>query len=134
MRRRIRPVSRSRAASRRSRDSPRPPQTVCPSRSELRRCAGRRGHSPPAPSVRSGDSGRRSSAAPPVDHQGVPRFARVSSGSESRLVQARSRGTPVRSEEHTSELQSPYELVCRLLLEKKNNIKYLLFLVIKKKK
>src|SRR5438094_10661099 len=26
---------------------------------------------------------------------------------------------PTRSEEHTSELQSPYELVCRLLLEKK---------------
>src|SRR5438094_7112335 len=26
----------------------------------------------------------------------------------------------VRSEEHTSELQSPYDLVCRLLLEKKN--------------
>src|SRR6266705_4658083 len=26
---------------------------------------------------------------------------------------------PARSEEHTSELQSPYELVCRLLLEKK---------------
>src|SRR5438094_6546325 len=25
----------------------------------------------------------------------------------------------IRSEEHTSELQSPYELVCRLLLEKK---------------
>src|SRR5438094_2619681 len=25
-----------------------------------------------------------------------------------------------RSEEHTSELQSPYDLVCRLLLEKKN--------------
>src|SRR5437867_9644782 len=36
-----------------------------------------------------------------------------------------SRRTPVRSmwtlrsEEHTSELQSPYDLVCRLLLEKK---------------
>src|SRR5437867_12059881 len=29
-------------------------------------------------------------------------------------------GTPAtRSEEHTSELQSPYDLVCRLLLEKK---------------
>src|SRR5258708_14334643 len=28
-------------------------------------------------------------------------------------------GTPVRSEEHTSELQSPDHLVCRLLLEKK---------------
>src|SRR5256885_13002484 len=28
----------------------------------------------------------------------------------------------IRSEEHTSELQSPCNLVCRLLLEKKNNI------------
>src|SRR5688500_20021335 len=27
-----------------------------------------------------------------------------------------------RSEEHTSELQSPCNLVCRLLLEKKNNV------------
>src|SRR5688500_19980154 len=31
-----------------------------------------------------------------------------------------SRYVPVRSEEHTSELQSPCNLVCRLLLEKKN--------------
>src|SRR5207248_5019784 len=31
-------------------------------------------------------------------------------------------GNPVRSEEHTSELQSPYELVCRLLLEKKKTL------------
>src|SRR5256885_6815371 len=30
-------------------------------------------------------------------------------------------GVPVRSEEHTSELQSPCNLVCRLLLEKKSN-------------
>src|SRR5438094_6104910 len=29
----------------------------------------------------------------------------------------------LRSEEHTSELQSPYDLVCRLLLEKKKQIK-----------
>src|SRR5207248_3909144 len=29
------------------------------------------------------------------------------------------RRTRTRSEEHTSELQSPYDLVCRLLLEKK---------------
>src|SRR5207248_11394969 len=29
----------------------------------------------------------------------------------------------VRSEEHTSELQSPYDIVCRLLLEKKKNIR-----------
>src|SRR6266705_6221241 len=31
--------------------------------------------------------------------------------------------THVRSEEHTSELQSPYDIVCRLLLEKKKKIK-----------
>src|SRR5438552_15826700 len=31
-----------------------------------------------------------------------------------------------RSEEHTSELQSPDHLVCRLLLEKKKNIQYTL--------
>src|SRR5256885_7127248 len=30
-------------------------------------------------------------------------------------------GTCLRSEEHTSELQSPCNLVCRLLLEKKKN-------------
>src|SRR2546426_9229442 len=32
-------------------------------------------------------------------------------------------GFPFRSEEHTSELQSPCNLVCRLLLEKKKNNK-----------
>src|SRR5438094_1854349 len=30
----------------------------------------------------------------------------------------------VRSEEHTSELQSPYDLVCRLLLEKKKALEH----------
>src|SRR5256885_8698736 len=30
-----------------------------------------------------------------------------------------SKGLPMRSEEHTSELQSPCNIVCRLLLEKK---------------
>src|ERR1022692_2094447 len=34
---------------------------------------------------------------------------------------------PIRSEEHTSELQSPCNLVCRLLLEKKNQSKHSLF-------
>src|SRR5437879_11298413 len=34
---------------------------------------------------------------------------------------ARLPGARARSEEHTSELQSPMYLVCRLLLEKKNN-------------
>src|SRR5256885_12823815 len=36
-----------------------------------------------------------------------------------RWTQGAVRGTPSRSEEHTSELQSPCNLVCRLLLEKK---------------
>src|SRR5205809_2972833 len=35
----------------------------------------------------------------------------------------RERGTPARSEEHTSELQSRLHLVCRLLLEKKKKKK-----------
>src|SRR5437773_6676631 len=34
------------------------------------------------------------------------------------------RSRPLRSEEHTSELQSHHDLVCRLLLEKKNTIKH----------
>src|SRR5256885_11192458 len=37
---------------------------------------------------------------------------------------------PGRSEEHTSELQSPCNLVCRLLLEKKNTIGSLLIIII----
>src|SRR5258708_23343275 len=46
---------------------------------------------------------------------------------EGHLIKANPRDEPhvagvgLRSEEHTSELQSPDHLVCRLLLEKKNN-------------
>src|SRR5688500_19783467 len=36
----------------------------------------------------------------------------------------RARGGATRSEEHTSELQSPCKIVCRLLLDKKNNKRY----------
>src|SRR6266705_6505450 len=44
--------------------------------------------------------------------------------------------TRTRSEEHTSELQSPYDLVCRLLLEKKKKttLKYFILKNNKKKK
>src|SRR5437868_12467027 len=35
----------------------------------------------------------------------------------------------VRSEEHTSELQSRFDLVCRLLLEKKKNILYFIIAI-----
>src|SRR5574341_2459001 len=46
-----------------------------------------------------------------------PRRGRTSPGWPGRA----SRPGPSRSEEHTSELQSPTNLVCRLLLEKKKN-------------
>src|SRR5256885_3913114 len=39
------------------------------------------------------------------------------------------RASPCRSEEHTSELQSPCNLVCRLLLEKKKTVKLTLLSV-----
>src|SRR5207248_11628598 len=38
-------------------------------------------------------------------------------------IAAHSMRPSLRSEEHTSELQSPYDLVCRLLLEKKKHTK-----------
>src|SRR5438094_6545887 len=45
------------------------------------------------------------------------------SGTEllARILESELRPDDPRSEEHTSELQSPYDLVCRLLLEKKND-------------
>src|SRR6266700_4458603 len=42
---------------------------------------------------------------------------------------AEARGDPARSEEHTSELQSRENLVCRLLLEKKKKTTNLLVLI-----
>src|SRR5207248_9218383 len=56
-----------------------------------------------------------------VSHSARPASVRVSSSRMTFDKRARSQ----RSEEHTSELQSPYDLVCRLLLEKKNNTKHL---------
>src|SRR5256885_12386388 len=38
---------------------------------------------------------------------------------EALIAREKARGFPARSEEHTSELQSPCNIVCRLLLEKK---------------
>src|SRR2546430_12697714 len=43
------------------------------------------------------------------------------------VARARARAVRVRSEEHTSELQSQSNLVCRLLLEKKKRQHYVLF-------
>src|SRR2546426_8153363 len=54
----------------------------------------------------------------------IPRVTRVCEGVEPHPVgahgQVTERAAHQRSEEHTSELQSPCNLVCRLLLEKKN--------------
>src|SRR6267154_1686947 len=44
------------------------------------------------------------------------------------------RARRIRSDEHTSELQPPVHLVCRLLLEKKKNNHYSSFYIKKKKK
>src|SRR2546426_7762586 len=69
---------------------------------------------------------RREQLAEPALHSGErglvvqaardPRLVRHGHDEPARLVEA------VRSEEHTSELQSPCNLVCRLLLEKKKKI------------
>src|SRR5207248_11293556 len=54
---------------------------------------------------------------------GIQQRLRTGGGErENRLVDPRFIHVPdTRSEEHTSELQSPYDLVCRLLLEKKKD-------------
>src|SRR2546427_6972029 len=59
-------------------------------------------------------------AAPPAFRcKDSPMAARKSSAP---LIEVTARrGQPLRSEEHTSELQSQSNLVCRLLLEKKKN-------------
>src|SRR5690348_17889229 len=51
------------------------------------------------------------------------RAATASNTSTSSALTSRRKPTSRRSEEHTSELQSPVHLVCRLLLEKKNKQK-----------
>src|SRR5690348_17475005 len=60
-------------------------------------------------------SAASSDPAPAVRFSRIFTRARSSSATRSWIARA-----PVRSEEHTSELQSPDHLVCRLLLEKKN--------------
>src|SRR5256885_6462381 len=56
---------------------------------------------------------------------GMPRASRNGRNRPVRLKQAKRTANFERSEEHTSELQSPCNLVCRLLLEKKKLIRQL---------
>src|SRR5256885_10283768 len=60
--------------------------------------------------------GARRVLVAPLDHHADHRL-----GARGAQHDAAVAGHALRSEEHTSELQSPCNLVCRLLLEKKNN-------------
>src|SRR2546426_3581402 len=57
-------------------------------------------------------------AAPAVTESGFERRLRRALGDDYELLEE----IGTRSEEHTSELQSPCNLVCRLLLEKKKKV------------
>src|SRR2546426_7855298 len=58
-------------------------------------------------------------------HLGVAAFVGIEQAVAAQIPGERDRGDE-RSEEHTSELQSPCNLVCRLLLEKKKKKKHML--------
>src|SRR6266540_4772019 len=56
-----------------------------------------------------------------ADRSRAPRHTRRTNAAVEDLILRVRRQLRQRSEEHTSELQSHHDLVCRLLLEKKNN-------------
>src|SRR5580698_5110777 len=79
----------------------------------------------PAPIARTNKQMRRAASAviPPFARNGKAPFHRQPRRSvKPRRSAANVSVNSARSEEHTSELQSHVNLVCRLLLEKKNNI------------
>src|SRR5256885_12934868 len=87
----------------------RPPRSTLFPYTTLFRSGRRLNHHSPASTV---SPSRRSCVADAYSAAVIERIAaEYASATQDRL----------RSEEHTSELQSPCNLVCRLLLEKKNN-------------
>src|SRR5689334_24502605 len=78
----------------------------------------------PRSASRSATARSRSCASTPRSSGGLPEHtaAQVTGGdfSRKRLLARFAKLCRLRSEEHTSELQSQFHLVCRLLLEKKN--------------
>src|SRR5687767_15773069 len=66
------------------------------------------------------ETGRRGTATSPIM---IPSTATVTATFEVFSPTVITTASPMRSEEHTSELQSLAYLVCRLLLEKKKKIK-----------
>src|SRR6266481_9608784 len=110
--------------------------TCYASRQSLRRCLSchRRPNAPGDSRPLARRSGERRSACRRLsfeqarDLETPSRFARCVSCCRS------ARGARTRSEEHTSELQSQFHIVCRLLLEKKKKNKIKLSIKKKKKK
>src|SRR5258708_24036605 len=68
-----------------------------------------------SPAIASGPATPSGTCAAPIGFSTFPRIGSLASEQRPTWVSR----APVRSEEHTSELQSPDQLVCRLLLEKK---------------
>src|SRR5437867_8224763 len=68
------------------------------------------------PTRRSSDLAQRIQNTPKSRNSRLPSAPRIGESITSVFVKPK---PMIRSEEHTSELQSPYDLVCRLLLEKK---------------
>src|SRR5438552_11578779 len=80
-----------------------------------------------SPSVSVTSLARRRTALSNGELPALLRYSRADSSISSDLIRSslastRSNKARTRSEEHTSELQSPDHLVCRLLLEKKKHI------------
>src|SRR5205085_3307450 len=80
---------------------------------------------PRLPAMPSATVARAACCEAPTPRQAASRSMATGSSSARRLASRRSSsdGRPARSEEHTSELQSQSNLVCRLLLEKKKKKK-----------
>src|SRR5205807_10020463 len=91
---------------------PPPSSTLFPYTTLFRSCA----------RARRASSTTRSSHVGRSRHPRRPRRAPRRSQAAARDLQGARRGLRGRSEEHTSELQSPCNLVCRLLLEKKKRL------------
>src|SRR5205807_6651394 len=84
---------------------------------------------PPAPGVfpplprGAAEAAARKALSPPAHHEKTrapPRKRKAASAFRFGVFFSWRPGVVARAEEHTSELQSPCKLVCRLLLEKKN--------------
>src|SRR5438874_13741852 len=76
---------------------------------------------PAFPTRRSSDLRSRSRSAARIDRAAYSPVVRSATGKPALTGVPVADLTTGRSEEHTSELQSRRDLVCRLLLEKKNN-------------